>query len=111
MTELRIARRCGLLALFAIVVIVATTPASADTIRVEIGKLVFSPVNVTAKAGDTIEWVNRDAFAHTATVKGEWDVMIPPGQTATVTLIKAGSLEYFCRFHPNMKGRIDISAR
>ena len=44
--------------------------AQAETIQVVIDKLTFSPAVITAKAGDTIEWVNKDALAHTATVKG-----------------------------------------
>ena len=42
--------------------------ALADTIQVTIDKLVFAPAEISAKVGDTIEWVNKDAFAHTATV-------------------------------------------
>jgi plastocyanin len=81
-------------------------PAHAETIQVVVDKLVFSPAEVNAGVGDTIEWVNKDVLAHTATVKGDWDVMIPPKKNATFVIKKAGSVEYYCRFHPNMKGRI-----
>jgi plastocyanin len=84
-------------------------PARADTITVTIEKLVFSPVDIKAKVGDTVEWVNKDILAHTATVKGGWDVMIPPKKSASLVLKKAGTVEYFCRFHPNMKGHITVS--
>ncbi|MER8571984.1 cupredoxin family copper-binding protein [Mesorhizobium sp. M1338] len=84
-------------------------PAQAETIRVTIDKLVFSPAAVEAKVGDTIEWVNKDAFAHTATLKGGWEVMIPPKKSASLTLKAAGSVDYFCRFHPNMKGRLVVA--
>ena len=87
----------------------ATAPARADTITVTIDKLVFSPVDIQVKVGDTIEWINKDAFAHTATVKGGWDVMIQPKKSASLVLKKSGPVEYFCRFHPNMKGRITVS--
>ncbi|MER9657329.1 cupredoxin family copper-binding protein [Mesorhizobium sp. M0152] len=89
--------------------VLAATPAAAETIQVTIDKLVFSPATVEAKAGDTIEWVNKDVFAHTATVKGGWEVMIPPKKSARLTLKAAGALDYFCRFHPNMKGRLVVS--
>ena len=52
-------------------------PVKAETIQVTIDKLAFSPATVEAKVGDTIVWVNKDVFAHTATVKDGWDVMIP----------------------------------
>jgi plastocyanin len=65
---------------------------------------------VSAKAGDTIEWVNRDVFAHTATARnGDFDVNQPPRKTVTSVLNKAGAVEYYCRFHPNMKGVLKIS--
>lgn len=84
-------------------------PAHAETIRITIDKLVFAPAVVEAKIGDTIEWINKDVLAHAATVRGDWDVMIPAKKTATLVLTKPGSVEYYCRFHPNMKGRIMIA--
>ncbi|MBZ9708525.1 cupredoxin family copper-binding protein [Mesorhizobium sp. ESP7-2] len=84
-------------------------PVKAETIQVTIDKLVFSPATIEAKVGDTIEWVNKDMFAHTATVKGGWDVMIPPKKSASLTFKAAGAVDYFCRFHPNMKGHIAVA--
>jgi plastocyanin len=89
--------------------VAAAIPARAETITVTIDKLVFSPVDIQAKVGDTVEWVNNDILAHTATVKGDWDVMIPPKKSAKLTLKKPGTVEYFCRFHPNMKGHVTVS--
>ena len=85
------------------------SPALAATIEVTIDKLVFSPVSVQAKVGDTIEWTNKDVIAHTATVKGGWDVMIPAKSKGKVTLKAAGAVDYFCRFHPNMKGHVAVA--
>ncbi|UVK53571.1 cupredoxin family copper-binding protein [Mesorhizobium sp. AR02] len=89
--------------------LMAVPAAAAATIEVTIDKLVFSPATVEAKLGDTIEWVNKDVFAHTATVKGGWEVMIPPKKSASLTLKAAGAVDYFCRFHPNMKGRLVVA--
>jgi plastocyanin len=69
----------------------------------------FSPEELKAKVGDTITWINRDIVAHTATARGGWDVMIPANESASLVLTKAGIVEYYCRFHPNMKGRITIT--
>ncbi|MER8447513.1 cupredoxin family copper-binding protein [Mesorhizobium sp. M1066] len=93
----------------ALALAVGTVPARAETIQVIIDRLVFSPATVEAKVGDTIEWVNKDVFAHTATVKGGWEVMIPPKKSASLTLKAAGAVDYFCRFHPNMKGRLVVA--
>jgi len=97
----------GLATLFALAAV--ALPAEAATVTVTIQKLVFSPATITAKVGDTIEWVNKDVIAHTATAKDSWDVMIPPKKSASLVLKKAGSIDYYCRFHPNMKGHITVS--
>jgi plastocyanin len=86
-------------------------PANAATIQVTIDKLVFSPVEVKAKVGDTITWINKDIVAHTATARGDWDGMIEANKSARLVLKKAGIVEYYCRFHPNMKGRIIITPK
>ena len=69
----------------------------------------FSPAQIDVKVGDTIEWVNKDILAHTATVNGGWDVMIPPKKSASMVVGAAASVDYYCRFHPNMKGRITVT--
>ena len=57
----------------------ASVSAQAATIQVTIDKLVFVPAEVTAKVGDTVEWVNKDILAHTATAaNGDWNVAIAP---------------------------------
>ena len=83
--------------------------ARAATIEVVIDKLAFAPKTIEAHVGDTIEWVNRDPFAHTATVKGGWEVLIPAKKTTTQTLDKAEAVDFYCRFHPNMRGRLVVT--
>jgi plastocyanin len=80
--------------------VLVSAPSRAETIQVVIDKLTFSPAEVEAKVGDTIEWLNKDPFAHTATVKGGFDVMIPAGKSGSTVLKNAGSVDYYCRFHP-----------
>ena len=89
---------------------VGVVSAHAETITVTIDKMAFSPTEISAEVGDTIEWVNKDAFAHTATVQGRWEVMLPVGKSGSITVDKAENIDFFCRFHPNMKGRITVTA-
>src|SRR5438132_11450737 len=85
-------------------------PAHAATIQIAMQDLVFAPIEVSARVGDTIEWVNKDVFAHTATARnGDFDVNLPPKKTVTSVLQKAGTVEYYCRFHPNMKAVLKIA--
>jgi plastocyanin len=89
---------------------VVASRAAAETIRINVDKLAFTPAEVSIHAGDTIEWVNGDFLAHTATARSkEWDVTIPPNKTGWVMLKRAGEIEYYCRFHPNMVGRISVA--
>ena len=69
-----------LLALGAIAV-----PAHAATLQIVMENLVISPAEVSAKAGDTIEWINKDVFAHTATARnGDFDLTIAAEQDGHV---------------------------
>ena len=87
----------------------APAPAKAAEIVVTIEKLVFSPVDITALPGDTIRWVNKDFIAHTATAKDKsFDVMLPAHGEGTLVVKTAGTISYFCRFHPMMKGVIKV---
>ena len=87
-------------------------PVSADaaTIQITMENLVISPAEASAKVGDTIEWINKDIFVHTATARnGDWDVTMPPKKTGTLVLKKAGMIDYYCRFHPNMKATLEVA--
>ena len=43
--------------------------ADAATVQITMENLVISPAEALAKVGDTIEWINKDIFAHTATAR------------------------------------------
>lgn len=93
----------------AVLALTGSAPATAATVRMTIDSLAFVPAVVTAHVGDTIEWVNKGFLDHTATSKARgWDVMIPAKKTATLVVKQAGTVDYICRFHPNMKGRLVI---
>lgn len=85
-------------------------PAHAATIQIVMENLVVSPAEVSAKVGDTVEWINKDVFVHTATARnGDFDITMPPKKTVTSVLNKAGTVEYYCRYHPNMKAVLKIA--
>jgi plastocyanin len=84
--------------------------AYAATIQITMENLVVSPTEVSAKVGDTLELINKDILAHTATARnGDFDVAMPPKKTVTYVLKKAGTVEYYCRFHPNMKAVLNVA--
>jgi plastocyanin len=88
----------------------ASISALAATVQISMDNLEIAPKEVSAKVGDTIDWVNNDVFAHTATAKnGDWDVMLPPKKSGSLVLKKAGTFDYYCRFHPNMKATLTVT--
>jgi plastocyanin len=89
----------------------ASVSAHAATIQIVMDKLVFEPAETSAKVGVTIEWINKDILAHTATANAgdDWNVVIAPNKTEKLILRKAGTVDYYCKYHPNMKGRLVIA--
>ena len=104
--------RCGIAGRMfgALLLILVAGTARAEVIQVTIDKVAYTPVQISAHVGDTIEWVNADIVAHTATARDKaWDVMIFPNAKKSVVLKAAGSIEYYCKFHPNMIGQITVA--
>jgi len=93
----------------ALVFAAMVVPAHAATIEITMENLVIAPAEISAKVGDTITWINKDVFAHTATARnGDFDVTLPPKKSATSVPKKAGTVEYYCRYHPNMKATLKV---
>jgi plastocyanin len=88
----------------------ASVSAHAATIEITMENLVIAPAEVSAKVGDTLELINKDILAHTATARnGDFDVTMSPKKTVTYVLKKPGTIEYYCRFHPNMRAVLTVA--
>ena len=48
------------------------------------------------------------SIVHWSTKNSDFDVIMPPKQTVTYVLKKAGEIDYYCRFHPNMKATLKV---
>jgi len=71
----------------------------------------FEPDTLTVAAGDRITWRNRDVVPHTATAGDKsWDSgNVNRDEEWSMIAPAAGAFDYFCAYHPSMKGRISIS--
>jgi len=99
-----------ILPIAAALVLGISVSAQAATIQITMENMAIAPAETSAKVGDTVEWINKDIFVHTATARnGDFDVTLPPHKTATLVLKKAGSIDYYCRFHPNMKATLTVA--
>jgi plastocyanin len=68
----------------------------------------FEPDTLTVRAGDTVVWVNRDPFPHTATSK-VFDSKVIPADGSWKYVVRArGTVPYICTLHPTMKGTLRV---
>ena len=70
----------------------------------------FTPQELTAKVGDSVEWLNHDPFPHTVTAVGkQFDSHeIAAGRSWKYTATKAGKFAYACSLHPTMQGTLRV---
>ena len=70
---------------------------------IEAQRLAFGSPPAGLRVGDTVEWVNKDIFQHTATARdGSFNLVLPPNGRARVTLRRPGAIQVYCRYHPGM---------
>jgi len=83
----------------------------ASTTNVAIAAFTFTPDPITIQVGDTVQWTNFDADPHTATSDqpGLFDTgTLNQGQSKTITFNTVGTYTYYCIFHPDMRGTIEV---
>ena len=89
--------------------------AAADkpaTHTVVIEGLKFMPEALTVRRGDTVIWINKDPYPHTATAAGVFDSRsLAEGQSWKYAATEPGQHPYLCTFHPNMKGTLRVLPR
>jgi plastocyanin len=87
-----------------------TDAADAGGTAVSIKDFSFGdPIEVAV--GTTVTWTNEDTVPHTVTQTGGSGFQsgkLDPGATFSFTFDTAGSFDYFCEFHANMKGTITV---
>ena len=73
--------------------------------------LVFNPTDLSAAAGDTIEFTNDDDVKHSFTLE-EFDIDedAEAGDSVSVSLgdVEPGSYEFICKYHPDMTGTLEV---
>jgi plastocyanin len=84
--------------------------AKPATHTIAIQTLEYEPKTITVKAGDSLVWVNKDPFPHTATSKaGKFDSRaIEAGKSWKHTPKTKGEFSYVCTLHPTMKAVVRV---
>ncbi len=103
--------RRGLMAAAVALAVLPPVARAATQHHVDIRKLKFKPASLTINIGDTVAWKNHDIAAHTATeVEGLWDTEeLKKGDIGRIQFNDAGEFDYFCAYHPTMKGKITVA--
>jgi plastocyanin len=90
-----------------------TNPPNLLTVTIRNG--VYSPNPVTVKAGQTVNWLNSDTIAHSATDSGVFDTgSIAPTSAHSdngdgVTFNTVGTYAYHCTLHANETATIVVT--
>jgi len=88
----------------------ATATAAPRTHVVVMDKMKFGPVPPGIRVGDSILWVNRDIFRHTATARnGSFSIDLAPKAQGRTVVRKAGKVAFYCKYHPGMTGVLGIA--
>lgn len=70
----------------------------------------YTPANITVEEGTTVVWTNIDAVEHTVTGDFFTSEVLNPGDSFVYTFEQEGTFDYFCSIHPQMKGKVNVTA-
>jgi plastocyanin len=84
--------------------------AASTTHTIVIADMKFVPETLTVSPGDTIVWVNKDFFPHTATAQDKtFDSRdIATNKSWKYVAKKKGAFPYICTLHPTMKATLIV---
>jgi plastocyanin len=85
----------------------STTAPKPD---VKIAGFAFGPNKLAGTVGQPVTWVNDDDSPHQITIVStkERSPILTKGQSHVMAFNSAGTFEYICGLHPNMKGTVEV---
>jgi plastocyanin len=78
---------------------------------VAIADFLFGPETLTVPKGTYVSFINTDDSPHQVTIAQAGGLRTPvmlKGQKQTLRFDSAGTVDYICGLHPNMKGKIEV---
>ena len=89
-----------------------TAAVAPQTHVIIINKMKFGPVPKNVRAGDVIQWINRDIFRHTATARDRsFNINLAPSARGKTVVKRGGAFAFYCKYHPGMKGRLVVASK
>lgn len=109
----------SLVVLFVLTVAILTTTGcggntasntTSRTANVTIANSAFDPANLTVKVGAKVTWKNDDSVSHqVSSTDGKFiGPVMKPGSSWSTKMPQAGTFQYFCSIHTNMRGAIVV---
>ena len=89
--------------------------AAAEEVEVGMEGIKFVPDSVTVKVGGSVKWTNNEDVPHDVTKEdgpgadfSSGKGNMKKGDTYERMLTEAGTINYVCTVHPNMKGTVTV---
>lgn len=86
----------------------AQSTEKQGTINVKINGYKFDPQTVNINKGDTVIWENEDSIIHNIASNDFTSPSLSKGDTFSFTFKDAGTFDYICSLHANMKGKVIV---
>jgi len=88
----------------------AVTPVATTVVVVE--NFTFTPPVITVPVGATVTFTNQDIEQHTVTTRDKTfdSGVVANGEAYTYTFPQTGTYDYICVIHPEVVGRVLVSA-
>ena len=100
------------LALIGLALVTDTTAhaVGSRSAGVEIKEFTFAPTALEIRPGTTVTWTNHDEETHTitSTTGAFGSGGLGNDETFTQTFSRAGTYQYFCALHPQMRATVVV---
>jgi len=74
----------------------------------------YMPAELVMSVGSTVTWTNQDSIAHTVTAANGRDGLqsgaMSLGTSYTQAFNEPGTYDYYCEFHPRMRGTLIVKS-
>ncbi|HEY0069966.1 MAG TPA: cupredoxin domain-containing protein, partial [Chloroflexia bacterium] len=90
----------------------SAAPALAPDVQVRIADYSYAPAALNVEAGTTVTWTNTGKDTHNIAIDRGPEtfvsIVLTPGKTAQFVFSVPGKYHYFCEWHANMQGDVDV---
>jgi plastocyanin len=90
----------------------SAAPTLAQDVQVRIADYSYTPTALNVEAGTTVTWTNTGKDTHNIAIdrgpEAFVSVVLTPGKTAQFVFTTPGKYHYFCEWHANMQGDVDV---